>query len=199
MKYVNQNLCVTTKSRLGDHGRSPTEVIHLMHHLPHGKSWDPMRVARVLCRNGVPASVDGTLVRIEVPDTEPPSILGTFVRWVLRSRPNVVTINHDPTHFLRNIDVHHDPLKVSTDPAHLHDITVALRECGYMVKTDREIAEGYCPNSEELRTMFDAMERLQREKENLVAAQDFEATKLKLEEERGVRKQIDACLFRAVG
>src|SRR6056297_211623 len=157
-----------------------------MHHLPHGKSWDPRRVASVLSRNGVPASVEGTLVRIEVPETEPPWILQRFLRWVLRPSPNVVTINHDPTHFIRNIDVHYDPVKVSTDLPYLHDITVALRECGYMVKSDREIAESYCPDSDELPEMFETMERLQREKENLVAAQDFETARLKRDEERDI-------------
>ncbi len=118
---------------------------------------------------------------------------------MLRPSPNVVTINHDPTHFIRNIDVHYDPFKVSTDLPYLHDITVALRDCGYMVKSDREIAESYCPNSDELPTMFETMERLQREKENLVAVQDFESAKLKRDEERGVLKQIDAYLSRSVG
>ena len=158
-----------------DFYRSPTEAILNMRHLPHGKSWDASRIASVLSRNGVPASVDESTVRIKIPDTDSSSILGRLSRWLFGSQSNIVTIQHDPAHFIRNIDVHYDPLKISTDLPYLHDITVALRECGFVVKADRKIAESYCPDSDELRSLFDKIERLQREKEDFVAVQDFEA------------------------
>lgn len=66
------------------------------------------------------------------------------------------------------------------------------------MKSDREVAADYCPDSDELRKLFDTMEHLQREKEDLVAAQDFEAAKLKRDEERDIRDQIDAYLFKMV-
>ncbi|WP_442511760.1 UvrB/UvrC motif-containing protein [Novipirellula sp. SH528] len=169
-----------------------------MHHLPHGMNWEPTRLASVLSKNGVPACVFDSLVRIEIVDPHPPSLIGKLLRGVLGSRPNVITIKHDPDRFIQNINVDYDPFKIDNDLPHLHDITVALRECGYVVKSDREVAEDYCPDSDELRELFDTMERLQREKEDLVAAQDFEAAKLKRDEEREIRDQIDAYLFKMV-
>lgn len=169
-----------------------------MHHLPHGKAWDPARLADALSRNGVPASANESSIQIEIPDVQSPTIFVRLTRWLFRSRPHVIRIKYDTERFIRNIDVQYDLFKFSDDPPYLHEITAAIRECGYVVKTDREVAANYCPESNELSTLFGRMERLQREKEDLVAAQDFKAASLKLDEEHHVRNKIDAFLFDAV-
>ncbi len=43
---------------------------------------------------------------------------------------------------------------ISSDLPYLHEITVALRECEYVVANDREIAALYCSDSEELDALF---------------------------------------------
>lgn len=120
-------------------------------------------------------------------------MLGRLFQRTSRSEPIVITIQHDPERFIRNIHVLFDPMQI--EGLFLRDISAALREYGCIVDSDRNVAAIYCPVSGELLSLLDRLEELQRQKEECVAKQYFESARLKRDSERSVLDTIDSYLF----
>jgi len=107
-----------------------------------------------------------------------------------------VTIRFHPERFLRNIDVEYDPPNTPPMPwAYWDEITRAMRERGYVVGSERRIANRYDHGSDELRKLLDELDRIQFEQEQLIEKEDFRGAALLRDEKNALRERMDAILF----
>ena len=156
-------------------------------------TWDPVRLAGILSCSGIPAIVDDSSVQIRILENDRPSMLGRLLQRNGKTVPVVITIQHDPKRFIRNIDVLFDPMQY--EGLFLRDISAALRECGCIIDSDRNVAANYCPVTGELLSLLDRLDEFQRQKKECVVNQDFESARMKRDSERSVRDTIDSYLF----
>jgi len=117
------------------------------------------------------------------------SLLDRVSRWF--KGPPTITISVNDTRFINNLSVAYDPLRIPFDFPWINSIYLALNDCGYLTMTQREIAEHYCPNSDELDDSFKQLEAIQIQKENRIAVQDFEGAAHLRDQEEMKRMQID--------
>lgn len=170
-----------------------------MFHVPTDDTWDAQSIAKLLRHRNLNACTVDDTVRITLPITPPQSIIGKLARRLFRPRPLSITISYFPERFIRNVDLEYDVIKMPMDCPYFDDITEAMHQRGYLADEDREIAARYCPDSAKLTRLFDEIDDLQIQKENLVAKQDFENAVIVRDKEVMIRSEIDAILFNLVG
>ncbi|KLU07473.1 hypothetical protein RISK_000551 [Rhodopirellula islandica] len=169
-----------------------------MFHVPTDDRWDAQSIAELLRHRDLDAGTVDDTVRITLPLTQPRSFVGNLVWKLFRPSPLKITIFYSPEKFVRNVDLEYDVLKISMDCPCFDDIAEAMRQRGYLADDDREIAARYIPGSIELAKLFDAIDELQIQKEDLVAEQDLENAVIVLDKEEEIRSKIDSMLFNSV-
>ncbi|WP_442511692.1 UvrB/UvrC motif-containing protein [Novipirellula sp. SH528] len=169
-----------------------------MFHVPTDDRWDAQSIAELLRHRHLDACTVDEAVRITLPLTLPHSLVGKLVWRLFRPSPLKITISHCPERFIRNVDLEYDVMKMSMDCPCFDDIAEAMRQRGYLAGNDRDIAARYVPGSAELAKLFDEIDELQIQKEDLVAKQDFENAVIVRDKEEEIRSAIDAMLFQLV-
>ena len=170
-----------------------------MFHVPIDDTWDAKSIAELLRHRGLDAYAVDDAVRITLPLMQTHSIIGKLARKMFRPGPLSITLSFFPDRFIRNVGLEYDVVKMPMDFPCFDDIAEAMHQRGYLADDDREIAARYCPDSADLVKLFDEIDKLQIQKEDLVAKQDFENAVIVRDKEEVIRSEIDAMLFVLVG
>jgi len=165
-----------------------------MYHVPLGDDWDPESINVSLRSRNIDSRVVGNEVRVAVLKSRPRNVVAKLFRWLFAGRPYCVTIQFRPERFLRNIHLDYDPMK-SVPLSFLDEITDAMHERGYVVGSERRIANRYDHGSDELRQLLDELDRIQLEQEQLIEKEDFAGAALLRDEKNILRERMDAILF----
>jgi len=166
-----------------------------MFHLPPGNCWNPEAVRDVLRSHCVEASIAGTNIRIKLPDGKPQTIVARVLKALHFRYSKYVTLIYYPTKFIYNIQLEDFWPRTRIEPTCFDDIESAMLKLGCVVDCERNIAAQYCPDDAALARLFDEIDRLSAEIEQLISVQDFESAALRRNEEDLIRTKIDAILF----
>ncbi len=170
----------------------------MTYHLPIGLHWNETIVCETLRAHCVDARVSGTSIRIKLPDGARKTILSLLWGLLLFRRQKFISLNYDPTKFIRNVDIDFPWPQTRAEMRCREDIDTAMLKLGYRKGSDREIAAQYSSNSFVLDQLFDEIDRLDNEVFRDVQEQNFGQACLNRKEQILIRNRIDAILFASV-
>lgn len=91
--------------------------------------WVP--ITELLRLQHVDARTMGNTVRVTLPKGQRQHVIGRLVNWLFPSRPLHITISFHPDHFIRNVHLEYDALKMPLDCPCFDQIGHAMRERGW--------------------------------------------------------------------
>ena len=170
----------------------------MTYHLPIDLHWNPTSVCETLRSYCVDARACGTSVRIRLPDGARITFFARLWRLLLLRRPKIISMNYDPTKFIRNVEVRF-PWPLSRAELRCRDdVDAAMLKIGCLKGCDHEIAARYCPEDATLETLFDEIARLHDEAFKCAQVHDFANASVHMDEQELNRKRIDAILVALV-
>lgn len=170
----------------------------MTYHLPIDLHWNPTAVCETLRSYCVDARVCGMTVRIRLPDGARKNLFARLWRLLLLRRPKIISMNYDPTKFIRNVEVQFPWPLTRTELRCRDDVDAAMLKLGCLERSDHEIAARYCPEDPTLEMLFHEIDRQHDEVFKWARVQDFVNAGVHMDEQELIRKRIDAILFASV-
>ena len=169
-----------------------------MYHIQVGNSWNPKTVCETLRSHCVDSSIVGKCIQIRLPDGKRQTTLQRVLEFLSLRRSKYISLNYDPTKFIRNVNLEDSWPGTRIDLRCFDDIDSAMLKLGCRVGGDREIAAQYCPENATLTGLFDEIDRLQLKIDQSILVQDFDNAGMCRDDENLIRNRIDAILFGSV-
>lgn len=164
-------------------------------HVPFGDHWDAETVSVSLRSRGIDTCIIDDAVRITLPKVRPQHIVMRLFRRFFPEASCYVMIRFRPEQFLGNIELDYDPLKTPVMLLYFDEIADAMRERGYWIGSARRIAGRYNHSHGDLTEIFDELDRVQAEQEQLIERQDFKGAASLRDRNTALRQRIDATLL----
>ena len=169
------------------------------YHVPLNDTWRAQDLADALNRFGMNGQRNGDEVLAVVPiveflDAEKILAAGSITELTPRKLgETAATFSFDHDKVIDNILVRfeRDTLFMRDRWPDYSSIRDVLKDCGYVCGSDLEIVQIYLPQDDVAMQMIAEIDRLQLEKEDQVANQDFDAARLVLQKQRALRKSVE--------
>ena len=172
----------------------------MAYHLPLHETWRPHDLASAFHDLGIECSVDDDRVLAVIPILEFPMdpneiTAATTLEEMTPKRVGETnaTLSLSENTSIENISVKfsHDMLSSSRRYPDYGYISEALKTCGYICSTEREIVQVYLPNDTDAMELMDEIADLQNQKEECILNTDFEGAKHVLQKQRKLQDIIE--------